>query len=117
MMAILINMTQISLSFAESNEKKIESRALKAISCLRPDYPARALSARQEGNVDILVSVNEKGKVTGTEVLKSSGYPKLDEKAEYGFKHCKFLPEIQNGVAVNSQTTLTFHWRLPESIY
>lgn len=89
-----------------------EDTPVKAVFCMRPDYPKKSLIEKEEGIVDILFQVNEKGKITGKQIHKSSGFERLDEATRKDLR-CKFKPEIKNGKAIASSTTLSFHWKLP----
>ena len=46
-----------------------------------PSYPEEARRAGQEGVVNLRVSIDERGNVTGVAITRSSGFPLLDERA------------------------------------
>ena len=103
----------VLLNILNINYSKAEDQKAKGIMCQRPDYPYSSLSKREEGNVRVLVTVNSKGKVTASEIVESSGFPKLDSAARKSFFTCKFKPATKDGESVESTTILTFNWKLP----
>jgi TonB family protein len=63
-----------------------------------------------EGNVVIEFTIDERGEIVRTTVLKSMG-PKLDEKALQAAGSWHFQPATQNGVAIASKQDYIFHFR------
>ncbi len=59
-----------------------------------PQYPEEAVSQQLEGEVIIVVKVNEKGNITDAKLEKSSGYNILDRSALSGVK--KWILNIEN---------------------
>jgi periplasmic protein TonB len=45
----------------------------------KPEYPAASIRAQEQGNVTVSVCVDEQGRMTNVQLLKSSGFPRLDE--------------------------------------
>lgn len=75
-----------------------------------PVYPALALSARKEGIVIIDATIDERGNVTETRILRS--IPLLDEAAVAAVRQWKFSPTLLNGVAVPIVMTVTVNFTL-----
>ena len=81
-------------------------------SCRRPAYPEEAARAGQTGDVSVKFLVDSKGDVINTSIEKSSGFPILDDAAARALKTCRFEPAVKEGVAVESETSLLYKWRL-----
>jgi len=79
------------------------------------DYPAEAMKNRQEGAVQFLLLIDEKGKVAACHVLKASGVPVLDGMGcQVIAQRAKFSPALDDhGKPVRSSVvTPTVVWRL-----
>jgi TonB family protein len=81
-------------------------------SCKRPVYPPEAMRNQWTGVVRLRFSVSSSGEVTGAEVLKSSGYEVLDHAAKQALSECPFKPAVEDGVAIDSNATLEYVWKL-----
>jgi protein TonB len=84
-------------------------RILKQV---RPEYPDIARSSGIEGDVVLMVYIDESGRVRNAVVQSSPGLPALDEaaiKAAYG---CKFKPAEQQGVPVGVWYSLVMQFEL-----
>lgn len=62
------------------------------------NYPPTSLELRETGTVLLRVLVDEKGRPSDVQVLKSSGFPRLDRQAVKDMKAARFKPYIDNGV-------------------
>lgn len=67
---------------------------------LRIEYPQQARRFGQQGVVEIELTVNEVGVVTGARVASSSGVPLLDETARLTMAGARFVPARRDGLAV-----------------
>jgi protein TonB len=67
-----------------------------------PPYPEEARRLRQEGQVLLKVKLDDQGLVESVSLLKSSGFPLLDDSALQTVKDWKFKPARLGGVAVSS---------------
>jgi protein TonB len=75
--------------------------AINAVQYLTPPvlhYPPASRRAQEEGRVDVRVLVDAEGRPGETRVLRSSGYPRLDESALATVKATRFKPHTENGV-------------------
>ncbi len=63
-------------------------------------YPAAARRAHEEGRVDVRVLVDATGAPLDIDLLRSSGYPRLDESALATVRATRFHPYTENGVAM-----------------
>jgi TonB family protein len=60
----------------------------------------------------VLNWVSSKGKVQGAQIVKSSGYPRLDEAALHAMVNGNLVPGTQDGTAVESWGITITVWRL-----
>lgn len=67
-----------------------------------PVYPLRAREAGWEGLVILKVLVASDGHVVQAEILKSSGYPILDESALKAIRKWRFLPASAGNILFSS---------------
>jgi protein TonB len=71
-----------------------------------PPYPLLERRLGEQGTVTLSLTISPQGIVTGADVLKSSGYPGLDQSAiGWVMAHWKYKPAVRNGSPVASQTT------------
>ncbi len=81
-----------------------------AIRKVNPAYPPIAKAAKAQGPVQVAITVNEAGEVTGAEVV--SGHPLLREAAVDAARHWTFKPTLLAGQAVKVSGVLTFNFTL-----
>jgi len=58
--------------------------------CVAPEYPRAALQNEEQGIVTMNFSVEPKGSVTESKVIKTSGVRSLDRAATSSIEKCKF---------------------------
>lgn len=80
-------------------------------SCARPTYPEQASSQKHEGTVTLRLLVGSDGKVKDARLVKSSGYPALDEAAAVGLSKCSFNPAVKDGKPVDAWTAFQYVWK------
>jgi TonB family protein len=88
------------------------SKAPGIIHQSRPEYPEIARSSHMEGNVVLLIYIDERGDVRNAVVQSSPGLPALDEAAINAAYKCKFTPAEQQGVPVGVWYSLVMEFRL-----
>jgi len=79
------------------------------------DYPSEAMNHRQEGTVQFLLLIDEKGKVAGCHILKASGAPVLDGMGcQVIVERARFKPALdaQGKPMRSSYITPTVTWRI-----
>jgi TonB family protein len=79
------------------------------------DYPAEALSRREQGTGQFLLLINEGGRVAGCQVLKATGVPVLDAMGcDVIMKRAKFTParDHEGKPIRDSYVTPLITWRL-----
>jgi len=78
-----------------------------------PPYPALAERLGEEGIVALRLTVSTQGFVTDAMVLRSSGYPDLDQAARsWILAHWRYRPASRGGVAVPSASDVQVRFDL-----
>ncbi len=74
------------------------NKSASAVAQPTPDYPAELFGLKAEGDVVLVVKIDETGKVVGASVSQSSGYPAMDRNAiEVVSRRWKFTPAMVDG--------------------
>lgn len=84
---------------------------LIAATAMQPPYPSASRALGEEGNVELMVSIDERGQVSGVNLLRSSGHARLDAAAiAFALKRWRFEAALENGkpVAVSRRFTIRF---------
>ena len=80
---------------------------------IRPEYPAAARHAMQEGRVVLRVSILADGTVGQAAIHSSSGFPLLDASALAAAQRARFSPaRTASGKAVGAQANLPIRFVL-----
>lgn len=81
-----------------------------------PKYPVLSRKEEEEGEVILLVKVNAEGKSINIQVLKSSGYLRLDNASVYSVNSWNFIPAKNKlGMPVESVIKIPFRFELKNS--
>lgn len=96
---------------AEPSGPKVVS-AVEYINAPQADYPAIARRLGEEGRVVMQVLVNDKGRAEKVEILKSSGFARLDESAKSALLRALFKPYIEDGKATMVLATASINFSL-----
>lgn len=80
--------------------------------CRLPQYPKRSEDKGEEGTVVFRFLVGTDGSVQSSQLVKSSGFERLDSAAREAFMRCKFTPGTVDGAPVASWVRQPFAWRL-----
>lgn len=80
------------------------------------DYPPNAIIEGQEGIVSVALSVTEAGRVSGCEVVQSSGYEELDiQSCQNMMRNARFVPRTDpDGKRVASKVRIPVRWSVPD---
>jgi periplasmic protein TonB len=79
------------------------------------DYPDASRRAEEQGTTGIRVTVGTDGRVKNCEVVRSSGFNRLDERAcQIASRRWRFTPATENGQPVESLSTVNYVWRLED---
>lgn len=89
-----------------------ETANMKVNRRVDPVYPAASRRAGEEGTGVFRVLVAANGRPLEVTVLRSSGFPRLDEAAVTAIKKWAFSPAMQAGQAVESWTRVQVRFEL-----
>jgi len=82
----------------------------------QPNYPAASRRLDEEGTVLVRVRVGTDGRVIAAELLRSSGYPRLDEAAvAHARRAWRFVPATRDGAAVEGWREVPVRFELNNS--
>ncbi|MGH9751591.1 MAG: energy transducer TonB [Blastocatellia bacterium] len=84
----------------------------RAINKAQPRYPPGAKRFNITGSVDVQITISAAGRVTEAKAI--SGHPLLRPAAEEAALLWVFEPATMNGVPVETQTVLTFAFKVPK---
>ena len=82
---------------------------------MQPEYPSVLKAQGVEGNVVVLVTIDEKGRVTRVRVVKGSGYDAMDTSAKNAATKERFSPATRNGEPIAYTLKYTYRFRVRES--
>lgn len=86
--------------------------AVEYIQAPQADYPAIARRLGEEGRVVMQVLVNDKGRAEKVEILKSSGFSRLDESAKLALLRALFKPYLEDGKPLPMLATASINFSL-----
>ncbi|MGJ9418589.1 energy transducer TonB [Massilia sp. CMS3.1] len=79
--------------------------------CARPVYPEQEAKQNHQGKVTLRFLVGSDGNVKESKVMKSSGYPALDDAALVAISKCSFNPPVANGKLVDAWVPVQYDWK------
>ncbi len=97
---------------APSPERAHVEAPAAPVKAISPKYPRGARRRGEEGVVEARVRVEADGTVSSLEILKSSGYPELDEAAREAVMNALFAPAKSGGTNVSSTAAVSLRFRL-----
>lgn len=97
---------------APTKHEAVKTAARLLRGCRLPQYPKRSEEKGEEGTVVFRFLVGTDGRVQSAQLVKSSGFERLDSAAKEAFMQCKFTPGTVDGVAQSSWVKQPFTWRL-----
>lgn len=85
-----------------------------AVKCDEPRvvYPTQSRRVGEEGTVMLRLVIDQKGVVSSANVVKSSGFPRLDQAARSAALAMRCAPPMQSGRAVEAAATKPFNFNL-----
>lgn len=89
-----------------------ETANMKVNRRVDPVYPAGSRRAGEQGTGVFRVLVDQRGRPQDVEVLKSTGFPRLDDAAVQAIRKWAFSPAMQSGRAVQSWTRVQVAFQL-----
>ena len=92
----------------ESNAQNLNpgSNAGDLVLTIRPEYPRASRSMGEEGEVLIRALVSVDGKISSAQVVRSSGYPRLDEAAKAAVEAASLAGKL--GKAAEKEFNIVF---------
>ena len=75
-------------------------------------YPTEAARRHQQGTVVLILYINGSGALDKIEIVKSSGFPLLDEAAVREMKLSKFQPAMDGAIPIRSRAQASVTYRL-----
>lgn len=78
--------------------------------CTPPAWPLGEKRRGAQGRVTLHFTVEADGKVSAAAVIRSSGYPALDQAARDALAQCIFQPETLDGKPVASKLIMPYQW-------
>jgi len=79
-----------------------------------PPFPATLKTQGIEGDVTVMVSIDETGHVTSVKILKETPYPEFTEAARATALAEEFEPATRDGVPMKYTLSFTYRFRLEE---
>ena len=79
-----------------------------------PVYPEESRIAHEQGTVIVHVDVTAGGNPSRVEILRSSGYFRLDDAARRAIQHWRFRPALFAGIPVASQVEIPVRFNLSD---
>jgi protein TonB len=81
-------------------------------SCTKPVWPEQSLKNKDQGTVQLGFLIGVEGDVKKSVIIKSSGFPLLDEAARKALSKCRFKPATDDGVPVQARLMMQYVWAL-----
>lgn len=100
---------------AGGTENAGESRAVRVRFSPKPPYPALSRELGEEGVVLLRISVGAGGEFEQVQLLRSSGFVRLDRAARDGVRSWRFDAAWQGGQPVAASIDIPVRFRLDES--
>lgn len=95
---------------AKAEPVKTMARLMRG--CRLPQYPKRSEEKGEEGTVVFRFLVGTDGRVQSAQLVRSSGFERLDNAAKDAFMQCTFTPGTVDGAPQASWVKQPFTWRL-----
>lgn len=85
----------------------------EVVGSIQPIYPKTALNQEWQGKVELDVTIDENGKMQTYEIVKSSGYPILDQALVKALKdNTVYLSKRTNGINQSSTIRISYTFAL-----
>jgi bla regulator protein BlaR1 len=96
---------------APGNGKQPQPGAFDISSCSKPAYPHGEQAAGHEGIVTMAFRIETSGAVSASRIVRSSGFPALDEAARSALTKCRFTPaRTPDGKPAPAWTAVQYVW-------
>jgi len=80
--------------------------------CPKPDYPRASVRNEEQGVVTLSFTVAPSGRLLAAKVVRSSGFPGLDNAAYGALARCRFKPARLEGLQVQATVNVQYVWSL-----
>jgi TonB family protein len=84
----------------------------KEAPCAKPVYPRMSLRYDEEGKVTLRFRIGEDGAIMESQIVRSSGFPLLDNAALDALQKCRYKPGMQKGKPIQATYTMQYVWVL-----
>jgi len=81
---------------------------------VKPEYPPTLKAQGVESDVEVLVFIDAKGKVTSVKILRESPYPEFNEAAKKAALATEWEPATRNGEGMPSTKKYAYRFRLTD---
>lgn len=88
------------------------AQELKTSKRVEPAYPAQSRRAGEEGSVRLRILVDERGIPRDVEIVKGSGFARLDEAAMEAVRKWRFVAATNGSQAITAWTQVAITFRL-----
>lgn len=78
----------------------------------QPEYPRLSRRLGEEGSVIVRVEVDERGGARAVNIVRSSGFPRLDQAALEAVRATPFRPYFEDGRAISAVGLITIDFKL-----
>ena len=103
---------QLSNASSPSSHESISNLSAKCSELNAPTYPALSREDKEEGTVTLRIEMDESGLVSKADVVRSSGFKRLDEAAIAAVKTWRCDPPQRNGQPVRAIALQPFNFVL-----
>lgn len=97
---------------ASTTPVRVGASVAPGANCAKPSYPPASRRLEEEGTVSLRFLIGADGSVLQSEVMKSSGFVRLDEAARNALAKCQFRPGTVDGKPESSWASIQYTWRL-----
>lgn len=85
-----------------------ETRGVSVMNIYKSTYPKNAINEGRNGVVSVLIAIDENGRPTSVDIMKSSGSNDLDSAAKRWAMRSTFKNAVKNGSAVSSSIAVKY---------
>lgn len=107
-----VPVSTVSESTLKAAAAPIEATELAVSNRVAPVYPAMSRRAGEQGTASFRILVDEHGRPMQVSVLKSSGFPRLDEAAAQAIRKWTFVSPTRDGKPVRSWSRVQVRFQL-----
>jgi protein TonB len=99
------------VAYGQSYSAPIKNARVMTETCPEPSYPREWLNAGEKGTVQLALLISASGKVLESNVVYSTGFPRLDNAAMEAFSQCRFNAGTVDGAPTEMWTVMKFTYR------